>query len=277
MGCPELAGDEDSGQDGRGRGRLHAERLGHRDPGTGRGREIPQQRQRDEDRRRRDPPRRRPARDPRLEIHVLQEGGGEEDIEAGQPDRDRGAQGHHRQVRGVEEAVGEAPGSHPVAGGEHEGEDAGDHDQAGPRGGEVDPADPQVGLRVETVPAVGVDHRRRDLGGEEDPLDRPRPHEGGDERARGLGLDEGDREPDADPGERPEHEGEEDEAAAQRPHEPEEGPVLLAPRLPLGEDEEEPPAHREVGDEDVEDRDGGDEQAGSGQPPNGVVHGDLGR
>ena len=144
-GVPGAGGREDAGQDVDRRGRPRAERLGHRDAGAGRGREVPQERERDEDGRRCDPPRRRPARDPRLEIRVLQEGGGEEDVEAGQPDRDRGAQRHHRQVRGVPEGVGDAPGSHPVAGGEHEGEDAGDHGQAGPRGGEVDPADPQVG------------------------------------------------------------------------------------------------------------------------------------
>ena len=275
MGCPALDRAEDGGEHGGGRGRLRAQRLGDGDARARRGREVPQEREDHEDRGGRDPARGRPARDPRLEVRVLQERRGEERVEAGEADRDRGAQRHHRQEGRVEVAVGEGPGLHPVAGGEHEGEDPGDHDEARPRRGEVDPADPQVGLRVEAVPAVVVDHRRRDLGREEGPLDRPRPHEDGDEGARGLGLDEADREPDADPGERAEHEGEEDEAAAQRPHEAEEGPVPLAPGLRLRENEEEPPAHREVGDEDVEDRDGGDEQAGSGQPPHGVVHGDL--
>ncbi len=274
---PRVHRAEDGGEERRGCRRLRSQRLRHRHPRAGRDREVPQQCERDQDRRRHDPPRGRPPCDARLEVGVLQERGRKQHVQAGQAHRHRGAQHHHRQVGGVEEAGGEAARLDPAAGGEHEGEDAGDHHQAGPRGGEVDPADPHVRPRVEPVPAVVVDHRRRDLGGEERPLDRPRPDEGGDEGARGLGLDERDREPDADAGEGAQHEGEQDEPAAQVPHEAEEGLVPLAPGLSLREDEEEPPAHREVRDEDVDDGDRGDEQARGGQLPHGVVHGDLAR
>ena len=114
IGCPALAVPKTAASTAAGEADFAPERLGD---GDARAAPRPTRYHRSEsgheDRGGRDPPRGRPARDPRLEVRVLQERGGEERVEAGEADRDRGAQRHHRQVGRVEVAVGEAPGSSP--------------------------------------------------------------------------------------------------------------------------------------------------------------------
>ena len=77
-------------------------------------------------------------------------------------------------------------------------------------------------------------------------------------------MDQADREPDADAGDRAQDQRQQDEEAAEAAEIADERLVAGPPRAPFGEDEEQAAADGEVGDEDVKDRHRRDEQPRGG-------------
>ena len=272
-----IAGDAARGQDGHDvadRGGLQAEDFEHLDAGVRRRPQEPDDGERQRDGHGQDPLR-RVSRDPGLHLAVRQAGGREHHVEAGEADRGERAGEQGGPVGRVEQPVPEAAGREPRAGRQHEGEDAVDDGQAEPRGAEIDPPDALMGGRVEAIPPVVVDHRRRDLDDEERPLDGPGPDEDVDERRSGLRVDEADGEPDADAGRGAEDQRQQGEHPAQPAQVAEHPVVAFPPGLPLGHHEEQAAADGEMRDEDVQDRDARDQETGSGKGPQGVVHRSL--
>ncbi len=163
----------------------------------------------------------------------------------------------------------------PTPGIEHEGGDAGNQHQADPGGRGVDPAHRRVVLWGQPAPIVIEREGRGDFQDEEDVLRRPTEDERADEHFGRQRRRQPDGPPNPHAGDRAEHDRQEDEEAGVTPQV---GQIIVIAGT-IGKSrldgQEQPAAHRIVGNQDMHDRNRRDQHR-RGQirdvPPE-IVHG----